>query len=38
VTAIQIAKALGAIVVTAGSDDKCTACLALGLAPSVQIN
>ena len=31
VTAIQIAKALGATVwVTAGSDDKCAACLALG--------
>ncbi len=31
VTAIQIAKALGAVVlVTAGSDDKCAACLALG--------
>ncbi len=31
VTAIQIAKAMGAIVlVTAGSDDKCAACVALG--------
>ena len=31
VTAIQLAKAMGAIViVTAGSDDKCAACLALG--------
>ena len=31
VTAIQIAKAMGAkVVVTAGSDDKCAACLALG--------
>ena len=31
VTAIQLAKALGAMVlVTAGSDDKCAACLALG--------
>ena len=31
VTAIQIAKALGAtVVVTAGSDEKCAACLALG--------
>jgi NADPH2:quinone reductase len=31
VTAIQIAKALGAtVVVTAGSDDKCAACVALG--------
>ena len=31
VTAIQIAKALGAtVLVTAGSDDKCTACVALG--------
>ena len=31
VTAIQLAKALGAtVIVTAGSDDKCTACLALG--------
>jgi NADPH:quinone reductase len=31
VTAIQLAKALGAkVVVTAGSDDKCQACLALG--------
>ncbi|MGH6637420.1 MAG: NAD(P)H-quinone oxidoreductase [Polaromonas sp.] len=31
VTAIQMAKALGAtVLVTAGSDDKCTACLALG--------
>jgi NADPH2:quinone reductase len=31
VTAIQIAKALGStVVVTAGSDDKCQACLALG--------
>lgn len=31
VTAIQIAKALGAtVLVTAGSDDKCAACLALG--------
>jgi NADPH2:quinone reductase len=31
VTAIQMAKALGAtVVVTAGSDDKCAACLALG--------
>jgi NADPH2:quinone reductase len=31
VTAIQMAKALGAkVIVTAGSDDKCAACLALG--------
>lgn len=31
VTAIQLAKAMGArVVVTAGSDDKCAACLALG--------
>ncbi len=31
VTAIQIAKALGAtVIVTAGSDEKCAACLALG--------
>ncbi len=31
VTAIQLAKALGSrVVVTAGSDDKCAACLALG--------
>ncbi len=31
VTAIQLAKALGAtVIVTAGSDDKCTACVALG--------
>lgn len=31
VTAIQLAKAMGAtVIVTAGSDDKCTACLALG--------
>jgi NADPH2:quinone reductase len=31
VTAIQIAKALGArVIVTAGSDDKCAACVALG--------
>jgi NADPH2:quinone reductase len=31
VTAIQIAKALGAtVLVTAGSDDKCAACIALG--------
>lgn len=31
VTAIQIAKALGSrVIVTAGSDDKCAACLALG--------
>lgn len=31
VTAIQVAKALGArVIVTAGSDDKCQACLALG--------
>ena len=31
VTAIQIAKALGAtVIVTAGSDDKCEACLKLG--------
>jgi NADPH2:quinone reductase len=31
VTAIQMAKALGAkLIVTAGSDDKCAACLALG--------
>jgi NADPH2:quinone reductase len=31
VTAIQMAKALGAkVIVTAGSDDKCKACLALG--------
>ncbi len=31
VTAIQMAKAMGAIVIaTAGSDDKCTACLKLG--------
>lgn len=31
VTAIQMAKALGAtVIVTAGSDDKCSACLALG--------
>lgn len=31
VTAIQIAKALGAtVLVTAGSDDKCSACVALG--------
>lgn len=31
VTAIQIAKAFGAtVIVTAGSDEKCTACLALG--------
>ena len=31
VTAIQMAKALGAkVIVTAGSDDKCQACLALG--------
>jgi len=31
VTAIQMAKALGAtVLVTAGSDDKCAACLALG--------
>ena len=31
VTAIQMAKAMGAnVIVTAGSDDKCSACLALG--------
>jgi NADPH:quinone reductase len=31
VTAIQIAKAMGArVIVTAGSDDKCSACVALG--------
>ena len=31
VTAIQLAKALGAtVIVTAGSDEKCAACLALG--------
>ena len=31
VTAIQMAKAMGAtVIVTAGSDDKCAACLALG--------
>ena len=31
VTAVQLAKALGArVIVTAGSDDKCAACLALG--------
>ncbi len=31
VTAIQMAKAMGAkVIVTAGSDEKCTACLALG--------
>jgi NADPH:quinone reductase len=31
VTAIQIAKAIGAkVIVTAGSDDKCAACIALG--------
>ena len=31
VTAIQIAKAMGAkVIVTAGSDEKCTACVALG--------
>lgn len=31
VTAIQLAKAMGAkVIVTAGSDDKCTACLQLG--------
>jgi putative PIG3 family NAD(P)H quinone oxidoreductase len=31
VTAIQLAKALGAtVIVTAGSDDKCSACLAIG--------
>jgi NADPH:quinone reductase len=31
VTAIQLAKALGAkVIVTAGSDDKCAACIALG--------
>ena len=31
VTAIQLAKALGAkVIVTAGSDDKCAACVALG--------
>jgi NADPH:quinone reductase len=31
VTAIQLAKAIGAqVIVTAGSDDKCAACLALG--------
>jgi NADPH2:quinone reductase len=31
VTAIQMAKAMGArVIATAGSDDKCTACLALG--------
>lgn len=31
VTAIQIAKAMGAtVIVTAGSDDKCAACMALG--------
>ena len=31
VTAIQLAKALGTtVIVTAGSDDKCTACLAIG--------
>ncbi len=31
VTAIQLAKALGAtVIVTAGSDDKCAACLAIG--------
>jgi NADPH2:quinone reductase len=31
VTAIQLAKAMGAtVIVTAGSDDKCAACLALG--------
>lgn len=31
VTAIQLAKALGAkVIVTAGSDDKCAACMALG--------
>ncbi|HRD86055.1 MAG TPA: zinc-binding dehydrogenase, partial [Rubrivivax sp.] len=31
VTAIQLAKAFGAtVIVTAGSDDKCSACLSLG--------
>jgi NADPH:quinone reductase len=31
VTAVQLAKALGAkVIVTAGSDDKCAACIALG--------
>jgi D-arabinose 1-dehydrogenase-like Zn-dependent alcohol dehydrogenase len=31
VTAIQLAKALGAqVIVTAGSDDKCAACVAIG--------
>jgi NADPH:quinone reductase len=37
VTAIQMAKAMGAtVIVTAGSDDKCAACLALGAAHAIN--
>ena len=37
VTAIQMAKAMGAqVVVTAGSDEKCAACLALGAAHAIN--
>ena len=39
VTAIQIAKALGAtVLVTAGSDEKCAACLALGADHAINYN
>ena len=39
VTAIQIAKALGAtVIVTAGSDEKCQACLALGADHAINYN
>jgi NADPH:quinone reductase len=37
VTAIQMAKAMGAtVIVTAGSDDKCAACLALGAGHAIN--
>ncbi len=39
VTAIQLAKALGAkVIATAGSDDKCAACLALGADHAINYN
>lgn len=39
VTAIQLGKAMGAtVIVTAGSDDKCAACLALGADHAINYN
>ena len=39
VTAIQLAKAMGAtVIVTAGSDEKCAACLALGAHHAINYN